>query len=224
MQRLFAFDVYGTLIDTHGLTTLLTDVVGGHAVAFSKHWRERQLEYSFRRALMGQYVPFSTCTAQALDQTAKSFSLHLDTTVRDNLLARYRQLPAYADVIPGLIKVQAAGHRCVAFSNGDSRSLSELLQHAGLSGYLEQIISVEPVLSFKPDPKVYQHLLNSVQLPPDKVVMVSSNPFDILGADAVGLATAWVARSVDAVFDPWGIEPTWQVANIEALTTCHETR
>lgn len=60
MQPVLAFDVYGTLIDTQGVTTelerRLTDA--SKAGEFAKRWREKQLEYSFRHALMGAYVPF----------------------------------------------------------------------------------------------------------------------------------------------------------------------
>ncbi|RMF46291.1 MAG: haloacid dehalogenase type II, partial [Deltaproteobacteria bacterium] len=47
-----AFDVYGTLIDTHGVLTALEKLVGDKALAFSNSWRDKQLEYSFRKGLM----------------------------------------------------------------------------------------------------------------------------------------------------------------------------
>ena len=52
MATTLAFDVYGTLINTHGVLSLLDDMIGDNAQAFSNTWREKQLEYSFRRGLM----------------------------------------------------------------------------------------------------------------------------------------------------------------------------
>jgi len=66
MPTVLAFDVYGTLIDTHGVVIKLQEFVGGKAEEFSRVWREKQLEYSFRRGLMRTYETFGVCTSQAL--------------------------------------------------------------------------------------------------------------------------------------------------------------
>ena len=50
-----AFDVYGTLIDTDGVVSQLREWVGSGAEKFSKTWRSKQLEYSFRRGHMRCY-------------------------------------------------------------------------------------------------------------------------------------------------------------------------
>jgi 2-haloacid dehalogenase len=52
MSVTLAFDVYGTLIDTHGVVSALQALIGDKAKDFSHSWREKQLEYSFRRGLM----------------------------------------------------------------------------------------------------------------------------------------------------------------------------
>ena len=59
MTVTLGFDVYGTLIDTAGVTEALKQYAGENAAAFSSLWRDKQLEYSFRRALMQNYVPFT---------------------------------------------------------------------------------------------------------------------------------------------------------------------
>ena len=60
MATTLAFDVYGTLIDTQGVTKTLTKWIGDRAEMFSETWRNKQLEYSFRRGLMQSYQPFSS--------------------------------------------------------------------------------------------------------------------------------------------------------------------
>lgn len=55
MTITLAFDVYGTLIDTNGVVEVLHNIVGDKAGDFSRSWREKQLEYSFRRGLMKKY-------------------------------------------------------------------------------------------------------------------------------------------------------------------------
>ena len=44
MSTTVAFDVYGTLIDTHGVISTLQNIVGDKAVQFSHTWRDKQLE------------------------------------------------------------------------------------------------------------------------------------------------------------------------------------
>ncbi len=51
MSVTLAADVYGTLIDTQGVVSTLKEMVGSKAEKFSCTWREKQLEYSFRREL-----------------------------------------------------------------------------------------------------------------------------------------------------------------------------
>ena len=49
MTTAIAFDIYGTLINPHGVVDELTRHLGERAPAFSNLWRDKQLEYSFRR-------------------------------------------------------------------------------------------------------------------------------------------------------------------------------
>ncbi len=59
----YAFDVYGTLIDTNGVLDALRKITGDQAEQISAVWRNKQLEYSFRRGLMQKYIPFPLLTA-----------------------------------------------------------------------------------------------------------------------------------------------------------------
>ena len=56
MKITLAFDGYGTLADPSGMARHLAQDVGVKAADFADHWREKQLEYSFRRGLMDNYA------------------------------------------------------------------------------------------------------------------------------------------------------------------------
>jgi 2-haloacid dehalogenase len=214
-----AFDVYGTLVDTAGVVDRLRALVGDRATDFSDAWRAHQLGYSFRRALMRDYVEFGTCTAQALDHTAATMGVELTDTDREELLAAYGRLPAFPDAAPALAGLVDAGRRVVAFSNGPAASVTALLEHAGLRPLLDDVVSVDEVGSFKPDPAVYHHLLERVASRAQRVVMVSGNSFDVLGAKSAGLQAAWVRRTETALLDPWGVEPDTVVTDLTGLLT-----
>lgn len=219
MQPVLAFDVYGTLIDTQGvvaeLEERLTDAT--MAVEFARRWRDKQLEYSFRHGLMGAYVPFSECTREALVFVDRALHTGLSDNDHDHLMAVYGELPAFDDVVPALDQLRGAGIRCVAFSNGTVDAVSKLLTRAGVESHMDDVISADEVKRFKPDPAVYSHLRSRLETRPEQTWLVSSNPFDVIGATHAGLRSAWVRRSSDAPFDPWGIEPDMTVTDLETL-------
>ncbi len=217
MTITLAFDVYGTLIDTHGVVVALGERLGDQAGDFSRKWREKQLEYSFRRALMQNYVDFSVCTRQALDYTNASSGSPLSAQDVEALMAAYANLPPFADVEAGLAAARDAGHRLFAFSNGRADSVEALLGNAGILGHFDGIVSVDEMRTYKPNPGVYGYFLRQAQAAGSDAWLVSSNPFDVIGAISVGMRAAWVKRSADALFDPWGIEPTLVVGSVAEL-------
>ncbi|MEZ5480428.1 MAG: haloacid dehalogenase type II [Thiolinea sp.] len=202
-----AFDVYGTLIDTHGVVTALQSMVGTQAPAFSQTWRDKQLEYSFRRGLMQRYQTFAVVTRQALDYTCQHYGLDLSAAQRDELMALYRVLPAFADAEPALQALKAAGHRLYAFSNGTAAAVEQLLVHAGIRDYFLGVVSVDDLQTFKPNPAVYQHFLQQATARAEDSWLISGNPFDVLGALNSGMHAAWIRRSPAVVFDPWEQAP-----------------
>lgn len=217
MAITLAFDVYGTLIDTHGVILQLEKQLGDRAGAFSQLWRDKQLEYSFRRGLMQNYQNFNSCTRQALDYADNAFGNPLGEQTKTDLLDAYRSLPAFADVKPGLQHAQSSGFRVFAFSNGIADVLESLLTNAGIREYFQDIVSVDEIKSFKPNPAVYCHFLRRAGVTGNQAWLISSNPFDVIGARSAGMQAAWIQRTPDALFDPWEIEPTITLPDLTLL-------
>jgi 2-haloacid dehalogenase len=177
-----------------------------------------QLEYTFRRGLMGQYVDFDTCTAQALRYVSAHLGIRLDPAAERSLLEAYLRLPAFADVVPGLEKLRRAGHRLLALSNGTEHAVRALLRHAAIDAYFEALLSADPIQTFKPDPAVYGLLRRAAGADGRHATwLVSANPFDVIGAKASGLHAAWVRRDASRVFDPWEFAPDATVGTLEEL-------
>ncbi|WP_455206593.1 haloacid dehalogenase type II [Kaarinaea lacus] len=218
MTVTLAFDVYGTLIDTHGVVVELEKFIGARAAAFSQTWRDKQLEYSFRRGLMRRYEKFSVCIKDAFEYTCSYYKVQLNQEDKNSVLDTYKVLPAFADVKQGLEAARSAGFQMFAFSNGSAEMVEGLLVNAELVDYFIDIVSVDEVQSFKPDPAVYHHFLKRAGASPENAWLVSSNPFDVIGAIASGMQAAWVKRSPEAVFDPWGITPTITVNSLIDLS------
>jgi 2-haloacid dehalogenase len=219
MPVTIAFDVYGTLIDTQGVVAALEDLIGKRAAEFSRTWRDKQLEYSFRRGLMAAYADFGICTRQALEYTCLYYQAPLTGDQKQVLLDSYSSLPAFDDVKTGLSQLQGAGIGLYAFSNGARRAVEVLLANAGIRDCFDGIVSCDDVRTFKPNPAVYAHFLKESGATREAAWLVSSNAFDVIGAVSAGWQAAWLQRSGSAVFDPWDIAPT---ININSLVDLQE--
>lgn len=225
MAITLAFDVYGTLIDTNGVFTALEKLIGPKAQEFSDTWRNKQLEYSFRRGLMQNYQNFAVCTSQALDYTCAYHRVTLSDEQKTELMSVYRVLPAFDDVKDGLVQLKEAGFRLFAFSNGKADALEMLLQNAGIRELFLGVVSVDDIKVFKPSPATYAHFLRQSGATGSSAWLISSNPFDVIGSISAGMKAVWVKRSDSAIFDPWEIEPTTVVRtllNLKEQITNHE--
>ena len=154
-MRTLAFDVYGTLIDTNGVLVLLEKIVGKKAKAFSQTWRDKQLEYSFRRGHMQNYVGFEVCTLQALEYRCLFYKTKLNDEEKNELMAIYAILPSFDDVKDSLIELKEKGFRLFAFSNGKAVAVEKLLTNAGIRDLFLGVVSVDDIKTFKPSPGAY---------------------------------------------------------------------
>lgn len=196
----------------------LRPLVGeGLADRFSELWRDKQIEYTFRRALMKEYKDFGVCTRQALVFAARALDIELSEEDQERLIEEYQNLRPFPDVLPGIRALKEKGHTLVAFSNGVEETARTLLDRAGVLSHLQGVISVDDVKTFKPDPEVYHYLALRLDTPPSETWLVSSNPFDVIGAKCAGLRAAWIKRNPDVQFDPWDIEPDLIAPDLEAL-------
>ncbi|WP_340106806.1 haloacid dehalogenase type II [Rhodohalobacter sp. 8-1] len=217
MQKTLAFDVYGTLIDTSGVLDTLQNMIFDKADMFMKSWRQKQLEYSFRRGLMRQHCDFSICTRDALNYCCESLDVSLSDKQKETLLDSYTILPDFPDVKQCLAECRDAGHRIYAFSNGSADAVKQLLDHSDIYSFFDGIVSTEDVHTFKPSPDAYQYFIKNTQSVIPETWLISGNSFDVMGARACGWNAAWVQRSPDKPYDPWSeFMPT---ATIESLAS-----
>jgi 2-haloacid dehalogenase len=217
VQLGIGFDVYGTLVNPLEMHQHLRARFGELAERMASVWREKQVEYAFRRGLMGRYQNFGVCTRQALQFALASLGLELPPTEQEQLIEQYQHLPAFSDALPGIQALKAVGHKLVAFSNGAEATVSTLLTHAGILPNLEQVVSVDDLRTFKPDPRVYSYLMQRLGTSKDNTWLVSGNAWDVIGAKSAGLRGAWIKRTSSAIWDPWEIAPDLVVANLPEL-------
>ncbi len=219
-----AFDMYGTLVDPIRIWKRLESYVPDEdALRIAEVWRQKQLEYSFRLTVMEKYEDFEWVTRKALDYALAAAGRELDADQKDALMAGYSDLERFADVEPGLERLKETGHTMVVFSNGAPHMLDALMDAAELRPYFKGYVSVDEVKAYKPSPKTYRHVAERLGRPIGEVRLVSSNPFDDIGAEAAGMRAAWVDRS-GGLFDTLAPSPEVVVGTLTELADVLEAR
>lgn len=221
VSEALAFDMYGTLVDPAGISKQLEQHLPEQAQRLSQLWRQKQLEYTFRLAAMERYEDFEQVTRKALDYALAALGRELTPEQKDDLIARYNDLERFADVEPGLERLKEAGHAMIVFSNGAPHMLEALMEAAQLRPYFQGFVSVDEVRTYKPSPKTYRHTARKLGRPVGEVRLVSSNPFDIVGAHAAGMQAAWVNRS-GGLFDTLGPAPEIVAGTLTELAAALE--
>lgn len=208
------FDAYGTLFDVHSVTATAESIWPGEGAALSRQWRAKQLEYTWLRSLMGRYEDFARVTADALDYACAALNLPLAAAQRTRLLEAYLRLATFPEVAAALGRLR--GTRLAILSNGSPAMLEPVVVSAGLNGLITDVLSVDAVGIFKPDPRVYRVAVDRLGVPAQAIGFVSSNCWDAIGAKAFGFRTFWVNRS-GAPVDRMGLEPDHVLASLADL-------
>jgi len=157
---------------------------------------------------MQNYVNFSVCTSHALDFTCTFYIVDISNKQKNKLLGIYSILPAFSDVEDSLSNLQTANIRLYALSNGTADAVEKLLVNANVRDYFLDIVSVDDLKIFKPNPAIYKYFLKKTGSTANDTWLISSNPFDVIGVISAGMKAAWIKRSDDMLFDPWKIQPT----------------
>lgn len=190
----YVFDAYGTLFDVHAAVRKHADNIGPNAQALSETWRAKQLEYSWVRALMGNYEDFWLLTEQALNFAFDKFP-DADRSARQALLDAYWTLDCYPEVPAVLKSLKETGAKLAILSNGSPEMLDAAVKSAGLDVILDDVISVDRIKCFKAKPEVYEMVTTDYRIFPEAVSFQSSNRWDAAAATSAGFRTVWINRT-----------------------------
>lgn len=216
------FDVYGTLLDVDAAAREAAAAPGMESLAASwpqlaAAWRQRQLSYSWLRTTMQRYTDFWTITQNALDVTMAEMGIE-DAAMREKLLSLYTTLTAYDEVPEVLRNLAARGEGTGVLSNGAPAMLDSALSAAGIAASLDQVLSVDSLQLYKPDPAVYALVTDAFGCAASDVTFYSSNNWDVAGAGSFGFKTIWVNRG-GKPWDDLPEPPVHQVTSLaEAMT------
>jgi 2-haloacid dehalogenase len=202
--RALTFDVFGTVVDWRaGIAREAEALLAPKGVAvdwnaFADHWR-RQYQPAMAEVREGGrgYVVMDVLHREMLDATLEAFSVAgLDETEMHRLSMGWRRLDPWPDAIAGMERLKAR-FAVAALSNGNVALVLAMAKRAGLPW--DVILGSELVQTYKPDAAIYDSAPRFLDLAPSQVMMVACHPWDLDGARARGLRTAYVHRPME-----WG--------------------
>jgi len=208
--KAFVFDAYGTLFDVHSV------VEAGRAVtadpqALSTLWRQKQLEYTWLRTLMGRYEDFWAVTEAALRFALDRLGIRAGEESVRHLMEAYLSLATFPEVKGALAAM--AGTPLGILSNGSPRMLEAAVRSSGLGGIFRHVLSVDSVRAYKPSRAVYELGTQAFGLPAGEILFVSSNAWDVSGAKAFGYRCCWCNR-LGAPMEHLGVSPDLEVRGL----------
>ncbi|WP_299281207.1 haloacid dehalogenase type II [uncultured Tateyamaria sp.] len=203
------FDAYGTLFDVAAAARQAAAEPAFASIrdtwpTLAEHWRLKQLQYTWLRAVTGAHTDFWQVTQEGLDWALEKAGHGNAPALRERLLALYWELQAYPEVPEMLSALKSAGLNTAILSNGSPDMLDGAVQSAGIADVLDDSLSVQSVGIFKPDARVYDLVGERFGCAKDEVLFVSSNGWDAAAATGYGFETAWVNRAGEPVDRlPW---------------------
>lgn len=98
-----------------------------------------------------------------------------------------------------LLALRSAGYRLGVISNAaDDADVQALIDKAGIRHFFAPILTSAAAGIRKPNPAIFERVLEQWDLPPDRVAMVGDSlGADILGAQNAGIHSIWITRRAD---------------------------
>jgi 2-haloacid dehalogenase len=214
IDMLCVFDVNETLLDLAALDDLFADWFGDPAVRHE--WFDRLIYSALTLTAAGGYEQFGALAGAALTRIGEQHGRAVTDDDRATLGRRVASLPAHPDVLAAFDRLAAAGHTVVTLTNSTAAVAEAQLEHAGLRGSVAAVYTADTVRQLKPGPAPYRHVLAEQGVEPDAAVLIAAHDWDVAGAAAAGLRTAFVARD-----RPWrlagDVRPTVEDGDLVAL-------
>jgi len=211
--KAYVFDAYGTLFDVHSVIEAARAITTDPQ-ALSTLWRQKQLEYTWLRSLMGRYEDFWSVTEHALRFALGRLRIDASSHQVSMLMDAYLALACFPEV-PGALE-RLLGKPLGILSNGAPRMLDAVVRANGLERTIAHVLSVDTAKIYKPSPKAYELAPRAFGLAAGDMLFVSSNAWDVAGAKAFGYQTCWCNRQ-QAPMDVLGLRSDYEVERLDQL-------
>jgi 2-haloacid dehalogenase len=195
--RALVFDVFGTLVDWRsGIAAAFRDGgVPGDPEELADAWRARY------RPILDEvndgarpWGDFDELHLATLDDLLDERGAELALDDRRRLVQAWHRLNPWPDVRTGLEALRRA-RVTATLSNGHLALLVDLARHGDLR--FDCLLSAELARAYKPAPEAYLTAARLLGVDPAELMLVAAHPWDLEGARAAGLRTAFIDRPLE---------------------------
>ncbi|TCP52063.1 putative hydrolase of the HAD superfamily [Tamaricihabitans halophyticus] len=127
----------------------------------------------------------------------------------------------FADVLPCLEWLRAAGVRIAAVTNASGQHQRGKLASLGLAEFIDQVVIAGEVGSAKPDPAIFHEACRVLDVQPGNAAHVGDKlELDAIGARDAGLCGVWLDRAGLQQPVPRGVQVIDSLAELPELLVC----
>ena len=190
------FDVNETLLNIDALEPFFRRIFGQPGKM--REWFAQLILYSQALSLSGRQVPFEALGGGILKMLGEVHDVAVSDDDVRALGHDISTLPLHTDVAPTLDRLASAGFRMVTLTNSSSGGARDPLADAGVADRFEHRFTVTKVGRFKPSPATYQQVTDTLEIGPDRCLLIAAHTWDTLGAQAMGWKAALLTRGANA--------------------------
>lgn len=183
------FNVLETLIDLDPLAERLEST--GQSAALLGPWFMRFQRDAMALTLAGDEAPFEPVARQSMRTETRHTMSEADI---DHVLAGFATLPAFDDAAPALRMLSEAGIIVGCLTVGSPDNTRGFLDNAGLSRFVDHVITAQEAGVWKPHPQIYRFAAEQMRTPVERMAMVAVHAWDCHGAKRAGALTGWCSR------------------------------
>jgi 2-haloacid dehalogenase len=133
----------------------------------------------------------------------------------ESILAALKTLDVHPDVAPGIGSLAPLAE-LITLSNGSAKVAERLLTAAGVGQHFSKILSVDDAPGWKPARAAYTYAAAQCAHPAHRMLLVAVHPWNIHGAHAAGMRTAWLNRH-GGQYPAYFTTPDLQVPDLPSL-------
>jgi 2-haloacid dehalogenase len=188
---------FGTLVDWRSgvAEAFRASGVSGDPEELADSWRARY------RPILAEVTDgtrpwgnFDDLHLVTLDALLAERGMELPVEERRRFVGAWHRLDPWPDVRTGLEALRRQ-RVTAALSNGHVALLVDLARHGDLR--LDCVLSAELAHAYKPAPEVYRTAAHLLGVESAELMLVAAHPWDLKGARAAGLRTAFVDRPLE---------------------------
>jgi 2-haloacid dehalogenase len=189
---LCVFDVNETLLDLAPLDDFFADLTGDAGAR--REWFDLLIHNALTTTALGGYKPLGEIAGACLLPVVAAHGGTATADHQKELGGLLRKLPAHPEVADAITRLREAGFGVVTLTNSVAAVAEDQMVNSGLRPLIDAIYAADQVQRLKPAPEPYQLVLREQGVAASDAVLVAAHDWDVAGAAAAGLNSAFVAR------------------------------